>query len=244
MALQIPPWLNVSPQMFLQAAQAGGAQGLQVAQLRQQAAQQDAARQAAQQEMTQRLQMSREAQLMDQAARQQAAQQEGRALDIRERLGMGELALRQADLEQKRRLAQAENIPLELRSLADPATGRQVGYAYGKTAKWLPDEIPATGTPMLDPSGNPVANRFGQKVIPIPRDRSYSAAELDAMIMAGKNPYADQAVGVSPSGPVMPATSSSQEAAPLPAKESDLVSGRTYITRRGPAVWNGSKFVQ
>jgi hypothetical protein len=242
--MALPPWLNVSPQMFLQAAQAGGAQGLQVAQMRQQSAQQEAAREAAAQEMSMRLAMSREAQMMDQLARQQAGSREDRNLDIRERLGMAELAMREAETAQRRQERQQENVPLELRVLNDPTTGKPVGYGYGRTAKWLTEEIPTEGTPMMDPSGAVVANRFGSRVIPIPRERSYSQAELDAMMMAGKNPFADSEGSAAVVAPPLAPRQQAQEAIPLPASERDLVTGRTYITRRGPAVWNGSKFVQ
>jgi hypothetical protein len=44
--------------------------------------------------------------------------------------------------------------------------------------------------------------------------------------------------------PASPATDAANDALPLPKTEADLKKGAIYQTRRGPATWNGSKFVQ
>ena len=83
--------------MFVQAAQAGGAQGLQVAQMRQQSEQQDAARQAAQQEMMARLLESRDQAAINQQAKANAFGLDERQLALKDRLGSAELAMREAE---------------------------------------------------------------------------------------------------------------------------------------------------
>jgi hypothetical protein len=244
----ITPWTSATPELFLNAARAGAAVGSDIAGRRQQAAM--AAAQMAQQANLANLQAAQEQNsLLMRAAAARQEQEMANALNM-EKLRVAtqesalDRALREREINARMQERQMENAPLELRVLNDPATGKPVGYGYGRTAKWLTEEIPTEGTPMVDPSGTVVANRFGSRVIPIPRDRSYSQAELDAMLMAGKNPFADSAGSAAVATPPLAPRQQTQEAIPLPASERDLVTGRTYITRRGPAVWNGSKFVQ
>lgn len=103
--MALPPWLNVSPQLFLQAAESGGSQGTQIASLRQQALEQDASRQAQAEEMGLRLQQTRANEAMINVARQNAEARQGRALDIKTQQGAATLALKQQDLAQKANLS-------------------------------------------------------------------------------------------------------------------------------------------
>lgn len=177
--MALPPWLNVTPQMFLQAAESGGAQGLQIAASRQRALEQEAARQDAANELSLRLQSGRANQAMEDIARQRSGELQGRALDIREKQGAAELALKQAALDAK----MAEDAtPMSLRELTD-SKGNRVGTAFGKSVKWDVPEIPGEGAPMLDSNGNVVAHNFGGRVIPVRAERAYSQAELDDFML-------------------------------------------------------------
>lgn len=222
-----------TPELFLNAARSGASVGSDIASRRQQAAM--ATAQMAQQANLSTLQAAQEQNsLLLRAAAARQEQEANNALNM-EKLRIGtqesalDRALRQREIEARLSAVQAENIPLELRALNDPQTGQKVGYGFGRTARWLPEEIPATGTPMLDQSGNVVANRFGQRVVNVPREKSYSRDELDFYT---ENPELDPRrarLGVSASTNAIqgaafgPIPASSGEVIPLPSNEKVMV---------------------
>lgn len=116
------------------------------------------------------------------ASRQQAdAEQAQKMAELRFRSGDADLdrALRAKEIGLKERQLSNEAEDLSLGQLRDPDTGKLVGYSYGKTARWAPEEIPSEGIPLKDQAGNVLAHRFGPRVIPVAKDRALTQGELD-----------------------------------------------------------------
>lgn len=181
------PWLNINPSLQLQARQAGTAAGQNRAQLAQQAAFESARMDAAANELNARLRADAARLAMETAARTQMANDEAQLAreTLRQRSAESALdrALRGREIGIRETQARNEALPIDLRELRDPGTGNLVGRAFGRSVQWTPEEVPTTGTPMVDAQGNVVANRFGNRVINIPRDRPKSQAEIDLEIM-------------------------------------------------------------
>lgn len=178
MAYQLPPWLQITPTLQLQAAQAGTNAGLSVAQMRQQAAmaelqsQERAAAQAAEERLLlQRLQGDQVRQALDRELQDKKlaadASQFEREMDLNQRRLASSDAIGRMNAAIGQSRLNASGVPQSVEELTLP-DGTLVGYGFGKNVKWVNPGAGET-TEVKAPSGELLGYDRNGRFISLPK---------------------------------------------------------------------------
>lgn len=268
----IPPWLNIGPDLFLQAAQAGGQRqeaqasreqqaeladlqrGFMYDELAQRAADAEAQRQlqyenlnnqryeAAVNANARTAEARMRAQMEDARLRAQAQQQQALRADRllenqfendlalqRLKSGQGQFEissdLRGKELKTRQEAMEADRLKAEREDRQKNDLFNAIREAL-KGGGRVSDIVPANPEILGIPAGRLLFEQENRPPTQLQLDEWMLFPERDPR----KKGQATQEVPAEPQ--------------PLPAKKSDLREGVVYQTSRGPARWNGSKFVQ
>lgn len=232
----LPPWLQITPDLQLRALQAGTAAGSDIGRANQQRAlaeiqmQQRAEEQAQQAaEFQQRILADQVRNRMDQAFRQQELGQRREISDaelaLKGETSAAANAIRAAQIKSMDTRARLASLPPQVQELLDPGTGKRRGIMAGRVV--IPDlPVNVSGVPVpAQDTGEIIGYQAGNRFVPRHRlTEGEAVAQVLAQGAAGRQPV---------NAPI-----------PVPASKSELRVGALYQTARGPATWNGSKFVQ
>jgi hypothetical protein len=251
----VAPWLI--PTDVIRSASAGANVGLTArARDLQAAAQRQAAAEFAAKLNQQAYQFSAE---QDLAAQRLAAAQDEHAARLAAELRQQDAldAYRQGELKVRNKEAETHAARL-LKANFEPRTvevgGKQLWQVEPNRYMFPPSSGATTRTPLdVVASQKLLSNDIQEKTMRL--RKAQEGAELGEKAAAAELPQLQSALDVLKANYVknstnwmsVPSTNApvaTTQPSPLPASKSELVSGQTYITSRGPAVWNGTAFEQ
>lgn len=221
----IPPWENVNPLQFVEAARAGAGLGLQRAQLETQAREAAQRLKQAAAEASSRMGLSY-AELGAQEARAGAQLKAAQEREMYDRMMEGQ----RLDLAQR---AQAER----------ESAGQQLTGYRESMLDLREKQLADTASRLAEKAGQPTYHVVGSDLVRI--DPSGETSSVFHGQGTGSADKLARALGITSTGtqPTAAPVKSGSEPLPVPKDKAQLKKGQLYNTKRGPARWDGEQFI-